>query len=230
MRAAIDSSLTLKPLVGGEWGLGVQTGWSQINHLPASSGQPALCYHATAKSTLWHNIYTSALFSKRASRRGRDEEFGLWERSGRGWVWFSSHLKVWAWVLAEKAEASSSAGELKSLRWNAVLRTATLPSAEHSSQHLQRSFPPLSFSLVSPLGAGSQPQKLWSWYLSAAALNYHPNFTPPRSQPGSLSTATVEAILEAQKHSVLALDYREMLLERKTHFPSLMSSVLNTVA
>lgn len=44
---------------------------------------------------------------------------------------------------------------------------------------------------------------------SLSGLNYPTNVSPPRSQPGSLSTATVEPILEAQKNSALALDYSE---------------------
>lgn len=62
MRAAIDFSLTLRGVDGVE-------PVALKNHLPASSALPGLCYHATAKSTHRHNIYTVTLFSARASKR-----------------------------------------------------------------------------------------------------------------------------------------------------------------
>lgn len=112
---------------GGERGLGGQTGWSQKNHLPASSGQPALCYHATAKSTLWHNIYISALFSKRASRRGREEEVLLWEwKGGLGLT------------VSDRAEASTPSGTVLTSQLSSWWFWSVLMLI--SSQHLQSWF------------------------------------------------------------------------------------------
>lgn len=102
MRAAIDSSLT-----PGLWGgSGGQTGWSsRKKHLPTLSRLPRPRYHATARRTRRHNIYTVRLFSACASNRVRGSQGAYTARRGEKAegrrVCVYKYISVKGWLLTE---------------------------------------------------------------------------------------------------------------------------------
>lgn len=148
MRAAIDSSLTPRLWEGG------RRGGASRSEKPFASVEPGLCYHATAKSTHRHNIYTVTLFSACASKRER-ESWGVCTVRQRRRRKRSVSPNIYVLWMAGRSP--------KRVGLNVCENTKPLSGLAHFPTQVMWSVPPWKASLLTsltPVFSGSDPFSL----------------------------------------------------------------------